>query len=254
MNEDIVIVTGGFDPIHSGHIEYINAASKLGRVVIGLNSDEWLARKKGRPFMNYSERLSVVSSLKGVMCVIEFDDSDGTAKDAIVKTRKMFTKNKIIFVNGGDRTEANVPEMDIEDRNLEFAFGIGGETKKNSSSSLLDNWKAPVVNRLWGNYETYYETNGCKVKRLCLSPGKSISMQYHEHRCELWFIENGFGSVSTIGGNGQEHTLKIVRKNDYHLVPSNTWHKVTNIGHFDLDIVEIQYGNACVEDDIIRTG
>jgi cytidyltransferase-like protein len=138
----IVIVTGGFDPIHSGHIHYINAAKVLGDIlVVGVNSDEWLKRKKGKSFLPITERLTIMDNIKNVDMVITFDDSDNSAKDAILKIRNTFPDDKIVFANGGDRTSENIPEMDIVDNNLEFEFGVGGQYKRNSSSWILEQWK-----------------------------------------------------------------------------------------------------------------
>lgn len=252
--DNIVIVTGGFDPIHSGHIAYIEAASKLGRVIVGLNSDDWLKRKKGQEFMPYDERYSVVSNLKYVMATLPFDDFDNTACDVIVKAKKLFPNNKIVFANGGDRTSDNIPEMERfkDDPQVEFAFGVGGENKKNSSSWILNEWKHPSESRVWGKFLTYYDSNIAKVKRLVIDPGKSISMQYHEHRSELWFVENGTGEVSTLGANGEEFKLKTINLHDYHQVSINTWHKLKNVGTEPLSIIEIQYGSKCDELDIFR--
>ena len=141
-NITIVIATGGFDPIHSGHINYLNEAAKLGNfLIVGINSDAWLVRKKGKAFMEWNERAIIVENLKSVDQVIAFDDFDGTAKDAIRIVRMHNPNAKIIFANGGDRTKENIPEMDVEDDNLEFIFGIGGENKQNSSSWILKSWE-----------------------------------------------------------------------------------------------------------------
>jgi D-beta-D-heptose 7-phosphate kinase/D-beta-D-heptose 1-phosphate adenosyltransferase len=141
MNK-IVLVTGGFDPIHSGHIAYLKEAKKLGAMlVVGVNSDEWLIRKKGKFFLPYHERRTIIQNIKGVYGVIGFNDDDGTAKDAIVKVREFNPYSEIIFANGGDRTKENIPEMDIVDDNLSFVFGVGGEYKMNSSSWILSNWE-----------------------------------------------------------------------------------------------------------------
>lgn len=252
--DNIVIVTGGFDPLHSGHIAYIEEASKLGRVIVGLNSDAWLKRKKGCEFMPYQERYSVVSNLKRVMATLSFDDSDNTACDIIVQVKKLFPHNNIIFANGGDRTPDNIPEMEKfrDDAQVHFEFGIGGQDKKNSSSWILSEWKQPSETRVWGKFFTYYDSKLTKVKRLILEPGKSISMQYHQNRSELWFVENGIGEITTVGADGTEFVLKNIRLHEYYQVSVNTWHKLKNIGNEELSIVEIQYGNTCTESDIVR--
>ena len=140
----VVLITGGFDPLHSGHVSYIKEAKTLGDIlVVGVNSDSWLTRKKGSPFMPYKERAAVVRALAGVDFVIDFNDSDDSAKHAIWMVRQSYPSDKIVFANGGDRTHINIPEMDIEDGNLSFAFGVGGFDKRNSSSWILQEWKAP---------------------------------------------------------------------------------------------------------------
>lgn len=139
----IVLATGGFDPVHSGHIAYFKNAAQLGDfLIVGINSDNWLVKKKQKAFMSWNERNEVISNLKMVNLTIDFEDDDlGSAANAIKKVRNMFPNDKIIFANGGDRTQTNISEMSIEDENLEFVFGIGGEDKKNSSSWILRNWK-----------------------------------------------------------------------------------------------------------------
>jgi len=138
---NIVLITGGFDPIHSGHIAYFKAAKELGDIlIVGVNSDEWLIRKKGKAFLPFNERATIVESIKGVHRAISFNDDDGTAKDAIQLVRESFPHEHIVFANGGDRTKENIPEMDIYDTNVSFVFGVGGEDKKNSSSWILKNW------------------------------------------------------------------------------------------------------------------
>jgi D-beta-D-heptose 7-phosphate kinase/D-beta-D-heptose 1-phosphate adenosyltransferase len=137
----IVLITGGFDPIHSGHIAYIQAAKKLGDfLVLGLNSDEWLIRKKGKAFLAINERKIITKNLRDVDMVITFNDDDNSAKKAIYEIRKQFPDDHIIFANGGDRTKNNIPEMDIDDKNISFIFGVGGENKLNSSSWILKNY------------------------------------------------------------------------------------------------------------------
>ena len=136
----VVIVSGGFDPIHSGHIQFMLEAKKLGDIlIVALNSDEWLIEKKGKEFMPFEERKVVLENISCVDQVIGFEDDDlGSCINALKSIKKMFPKDEIIFPNGGDRNRENIPEM-IEE-GVQFLFGIGGNFKKNSSSSILDEW------------------------------------------------------------------------------------------------------------------
>ena len=147
----IVIVTGGFDPLHSGHIAYLNAARRLGdKLVVGLNSDAWLIRKKGYAFMPFSERQQVLGNLKSVDYTFDFDDSDDSACDAIEKMLAYFPFHDAVFANGGDRDAKNIPEMrlsGLHPARLKFAFGVGGTNKMNSSSNILANYEAHILRK-----------------------------------------------------------------------------------------------------------
>lgn len=243
----IVLVTGGFDPLHSGHIKYFEDAKKLGdQLIIGLNSDEWLTCKKGRPFMKWEDRLAVVRNIRGVDLVVQFDDSDGTAKNAIQKVRLKYPDDKIIFANGGDRTQTNIPEMDIADDNVEFVFGVGGEDKKNSSSWILAEWKAPKTERPWGYYRVLHEVPGMKVKELTVNPGQSLSMQRHSHRSEYWIVSEGECKVE------KEFAALLLRQHETIRIPVTDWHQLSNPTDKICRIVEIQYGDRCNEEDIER--
>ena len=139
---NIILVSGGFDPIHSGHIKLINEANKYGDVVVLLNSDEWLKNKKGKAFLPISERKIIMQNIKGVIDVIEFDDSDQTCIDGIKIAKSRFKNNLIKFANGGDRNNDTTPEKEFcENNNIETLFGIGGTNKSNSSSWILSKWK-----------------------------------------------------------------------------------------------------------------
>ena len=140
--KNVIIVSGGFDPVHKGHIRMFREAANLGaQVIVGLNSDEWLTRKKGKPFMNWDERAEILESCKFITQVISFDDSDDTAEDAIRIVYDMFDyqeDKKIYFANGGDRGKGNVPEFDVcRELNVTMLWGIGGG-KIQSSSWLIN--------------------------------------------------------------------------------------------------------------------
>ena len=236
--DKVVVITGGFDPLHGGHIEYIKAAAQHGRVIIGLNSDEWLSRKKGKPFMNFEERYAILDQFKNVLCVLAFDDSDNTACDVIEQAKKCFPHSDIIFANGGDRTSSNIPEMERykDDPSVEFMFGVGGETKKNSSSTILHDWKIERTNRDWGYYEVFYKNEDAtiKLKRLVLNPGQAISMQKHFKRHEFWHVESGAGEVWTLNneylaedGPIREKVASI-SKHMQVIIEANDWHQLKN--------------------------
>jgi cytidyltransferase-like protein len=247
----IVLVTGGFDPVHSGHIAYFKAAKALGdTLVVGVNSDAWLARKKGTAFMPFHERLNIVKNIQGVDCVIEFNDDDNSAKLAIKLARQTWPNHKIIFANGGDRTQTNIPEMDSGIDNVEFVFGVGGENKMNSSSWILQEWKAPKTERPWGYYRVLHEVPGMKVKELTVNPGQSLSMQRHHLRAEYWIVSEGTGSVSNQVDSMQ--VGKVLEKHQEYKVPVSEWHQLSNPWDVPVKIVEIQYGEQCIEEDIER--
>jgi cytidyltransferase-like protein len=249
----IVLITGGFDPIHSGHIAYFKAAKSLGDIlVVGVNSDEWLTRKKGAPFMPYTERATIVRNIVGVDFVINFNDDDGSAKHAIQMVRQSYPQDRIIFANGGDRTDTNIPEMDTQDSNLEFVFGVGGEDKKNSSSWILQEWKAPKTERLWGYYRVLHEVPGIKVKELTVDPGKSLSMQRHNLRSEYWIVSEGNAEVNRMMSSGYSLPPVKLQVHDEYDVPVGEWHQLINPYNIPVKIVEIQYGKACNEEDIER--
>lgn len=250
----IVMVTGGFDPVHSGHIAYFKAARTLGdMLIVGLNSDEWLTHKKGRAFMPWNERLAVINNLIMVDEVYTFDDSDGSAKAFIRQVRAHYPDAELIFANGGDRTAKNIPEMDVDDPRCEFVFGVGGEDKKNSSSWILEEWRAPKTERPWGYYRVLYEPNSkVKLKELTVDPGKTLSMQRHEDRGELWFVSEGEATLYTINRKSDAELHGRYTQNQMIVINRREWHQLANESTVPLKVIEIQYGDRCEESDIER--
>lgn len=249
----IVLATGGFDPCHSGHIAYLKAAKNLGdMLIVGVNSDDWLKRKKGRVFMDHNDRMLIVSELACVDAAYRFHDDDDSARRFIQYIREHYPDAHLIFANGGDRTLDNIPEMDVEDPNLEFAFGIGGTNKLNSSSDILKRWASVEVQRSWGTYTVLNEIPGAKVKTLTVMPGQTLSMQRHHHRSEYWMITEGTCMINMALPGELNNPPKILGKYDEWRVPANAWHQLTNPFTQPCTIVEIQYGEKCQENDIER--
>ena len=241
----VSIVSGGFDPVHSGHINLMLAARELGdQLIVLLNSDEWLSRKKGRPFMNFFERKMVLENLWFVDYVLDFDDSDNSAVDVLEKVVSMYKqKDDLYFCNGGDRNSLDdIPEKGVP--GIQLKFGVGGDTKINSSSKLVNEYFSRPAERDWGNWDVLknYEHLGVKVKELIIKPGQSTSMQRHRYRSEFMFVADG--QLTNMNRTTEKH--------NYTMIDQGEWHKLENKGKKDLHIVEIQYGTACVEEDIER--
>lgn len=252
----IVLVTGGFDPIHSGHIELFKEAKKLGdKLVVGINSDKWLTNKKGKPFMPFNERANIVKHLDMVDRVIGFNDDDGTACHAIFQMLSTHgEETTIVFANGGDRGDTNTPEYNMYKNTygIEFAWDVGGNDKKNSSSWLLEEWKAPKTVRKWGWYRVLDEKLGYKVKELVINPGASLSDQKHEYRSEHWYVLKGECHMITEYRSGKVEQRNLHEQTSGFVIEAGTWHKAANDTAHPCHILEVQYGEKCVEEDIVR--
>ena len=258
--QKVVVVSGGFDPLHSGHIAYLKEARALGdRLIVAINSDDWLESKKGRFFMPQSERAEIVKNLAFVDRVYANnpeDDKDGSCKGVLRKLLNTMPDVELVFANGGDRTSTNIPEMQINNKRLSFKFGVGGSDKKNSSSWILKEWKYFTEKRVWGEFSNLFEDDKVKVKELIIEPGQGISYQRHFKRSELWFVSKGIINVKhALASEGPDdprvHTLKTddqihIRVGDYH----QAFNPFTEPCH----IIEIQYGEETDEADIERLG
>lgn len=129
----IVLCSGGMDPIHEGHIDYLEGAAEYGEVIVALNSDEWLFKKKGYVFMSWRERARIIKALKAVDDVIKVNDENGTVCDALRRIKPDY------FANGGDRTEWHTDEHKVcVELGIRELFNVGGG-KANSSSKLINN-------------------------------------------------------------------------------------------------------------------
>ena len=244
-----VLVSGGFDPVHSGHIQMIREASNHGDVVVLLNSDAWLTRKKGKPFLKFEERFEIMLGIKNVFTVVGMDDADGTACDGIKKARAMFTGEKMYFANGGDRKFNTTPSHEqslCKDLGIECLWGIGGDYKKNSSSIILSDWHQQKEQRPWGEFATHLSGKGYKVKTLVVNPNQRLSLQSHKHRNEFWVVAEGSAYVEV----GNSVATLTVGNSVY--IEAGEKHRVGCVGSVPCTILELQYGEMCVESDIIR--
>ena len=249
----VVIVSGGFDPIHSGHISYIKKAKRLGdKLIVALNSNHWLEKKKGKYFLPFKERKIILESLSYVDEVLDFkDDSEGSAKNALLKVKKKFPNDEIIFCNGGDRNKENIPEMSIE--GIKFEFGVGGNNKANSSSWILKEWQYYSEERIWGKFfNLFQDGKNIKVKELIVDSKKGMSFQRHFKRNEIWFVSKGKCLINFSDNDPEQYESKVLDKFDTFFVKKESWHQITNPYKEECKIIEIQYGEETSEEDIER--
>lgn len=214
-NLKTIVISGGFDPIHPGHIAMIETASEHGEVHIVLNSDDWLVRKKGFFFQPWLDRKKILEAYTPHVHAV--DDSDGTVCEALRRIQPDY------FGNGGDRKKDNTPELDVcEELGITPVFELGGG--KYSSSSAI-NGKQRVMTR-WGWYDVILDMPELKVKMLHVEAGKSLSLQKHKDRSEFFFMPNGEVKINLPG----------------------VWH-VLSAEEESIDVLEVQMGVSEEEDE-----
>lgn len=253
---DYAIVSGGFDPLHLGHLKMFKEASKIGKnVIVLVNSDDWLTRKKGKPFMPGEQRVEIIQELECVHnAILQTDDSDDSSSSAIRNFAIKNADSSIVFCNGGDRSSTKkIRESEVCNRyDIDMQFGIGGNHKIASSSELIKDFQINTVERPWGRYKELAEGNGYRVKELIVDPGKSLSDQFHLHRSEHWVVLEGAGHIKQGGTRSiEEREFFIVEGESVYIRPTQT-HKLTNPGEIPLRLVEIWAGQILSEDDIVR--
>lgn len=216
--EKRIVISGGFDPIHPGHIAMIESAREYGEVHIILNSDDWLIRKKGFLFQPWVDRKKILEAYTPHIHMV--DDTDGTVCEALRRIRPDY------FGNGGDRGPGNTPELTLcEELGIEPVFQLGGS--KYASSSAV-NAKSRVATR-WGYYNVIIDMPNVKIKLIHVDAGKTLSLQKHTKRSEFFFMPNGEVRVNLPG----------------------VWHVLAAPEHTSLDVIEVQVGPSH-EDDISR--
>lgn len=246
----VVAVSGGFDPIHIGHVRMFQEAKKLGtHLLVIINNDNWLRQKKQRIFMPESERMAVIAALKPVDKVVltghKKNPSDMSVCAELIKYKPD------IFANGGDRKKGNVPEIPTcEKIGCKMAFNVGAGGKVQSSSWLLEKYVKKAgeksEDRPWGKFEVFIDDYNHKVKKLTVSPGAKLSLQSHKRRAEHWVVVKGTAKVV----NGEN--ILTLHENESTYIPAKHKHQLSNPTTKNLEIIEVQTGDYFGEDDIIR--
>lgn len=246
---DYALVSGGFDPVHVGHLRMFQGAQNLSdKVILLLNNDEWLIKKKGKPFMNQDQRKEILDQFISISEVIIQTYSDKSSSEAIKDFVKNNPNKTICYCNGGDRSNIKkILEADVcKKLGVVLEFGVGGDKKVESSSQLTKNYLGNIETRPWGSYQIIAKNNGYQIKEINVSYGSKLSLQKHSNRSEFWQIVEGKSKI-------------IIENNEYYLkekehiyIPENTIHRIENIGEKNLIFIEIQLGKNLNEDDIIR--
>ena len=243
MNKaECIVVSGGFDPVHVGHLRMFKAASALvPNLIVIVNNDNFLIEKKGYIFMPIAERMEIIEGFGVVDMVVESIDTDLT----VCKTLEWLSKkeNVKIFANGGDRDSKDaIPEAEIcEQNNITMKFNVGGGKIQSSSSLVLNETIKP-----WGSYKTFEKNKGFLVKRITVAPGETLSLQSHKHRSEHWLVASG---VATVECDGEKIYLNQFESIS---IPLGVKHRLLNESQKFLQIVEVQFGKHLSEEDITR--
>ena len=239
---ECVVVSGGFDPIHVGHLRMFTEASELApRLIVIINSDNFLIEKKGYVFMPIAERMEIIEGFAVIDKVVESIDEDLT----VCKTLQWLTReeNIKIFANGGDRNSTDsIPETDVcRENKIAMKFNVGGG-KIQSSSSLVSN----EIIKPWGSYKTFEKDKGFLVKRITIAPGEALSLQSHTHRSEHWLVASGVATVECDGKKSYLNQFESIS------IPQGAKHRLFNESKEFLQVVEVQFGEHLSEIDITR--
>lgn len=244
---DWVATSGGFDPLHIGHLRCIQESAKIAqergmKLVVIVNGDGFLYRKKGKPFMKEQERAEIIKGISGVDEILIWDDGSQTVTKALEMIRpKIFTK-------GGDRTSAsNVPEFDLCSQiGCEVIFNVGGG-KIQSSSELTRNsfqvpWNGKYVDKPWGYEVIWAHTKDYVGKILAINPGEKLSLQYHEQKEETVLVISGELKVSG------DSDLILTKGSSFHVIPRHV-HRFEAHGEEPCILVEVSTDNL---NDVVR--
>ncbi|MDR3570890.1 MAG: adenylyltransferase/cytidyltransferase family protein [Candidatus Pacebacteria bacterium] len=244
-----VAVSGGFDPLHIGHVRMLQEARKLGdKLVVILNNDHWLRSKKGFVFMPQKERAEIIRAFPYVDKVVLTDhkknDPDRSVCRALTKLKPQ------VFANGGDRFAKNIPEAILcKQLGIKTLFNVGAGGKVQSSSWMIRDASKNFMRsvRPWGEFYGWDDGKSWKLKTIHIKAGKRLSLQYHNHRSELWTLVEG-DAIATIHADGKERRIPLVVGQMF-AVPVRAVHRLeSKKGGV---IVEIGLGDFD-ENDIVR--
>lgn len=247
-----VAVSGGFDPIHIGHVRMFQQAKKHGdKLVVIINNDNWLKKKKGYAFMPQKERLELIRSLPFVDKVVLTEHKPNDPDTSVVKALAKIRPD--VFANGGDRKPSGDPVPEVEfcnEHDIKLVYNVGKGGKVQSSSWMIQNASRPIkrTERPWGEYYGWDNGEDWNLKTIYIKPSKRLSLQYHHHRRECWLLVAGDATATTHDEKGNAQTVEL-KKGETFLVAKKQVHRLASKkGGI---VVEVAYG-MFDEDDIVR--
>lgn len=245
-----VAVSGGFDPLHIGHVRMFQEARKLGdKLVVIINNDNWLRLKKGFVFMPERERAELLRSFPFVDRVVI---TEHEKQDNDMSVTRMLEKLKpSVFANGGDRGTFNTPEiLACKKLGIKTAFNVGRGGKVQSSSWMIrDAIRAASRSvRPWGEFYGWNKGKDWYLKTIHIKPNKRLSLQYHTRRDECWILVEGDATATIRKNDGSLAQTKLER-GEFFCVPLGTHHRLES--KKGAVIVEVALGDFD-ENDIVR--
>ncbi len=245
-----VAVSGGFDPIHIGHVRMLEEAKKLAdKLVVIVNNDNWLRDKKGYVFMPQKERAELIKSFPFVDKVVVTDHKKNDPDRSVV--RALAKIKPAIFANGGDRKGVqDIPEALLcKKMGIKMVFNVGYGGKVQSSSWMIKDVSRNFLRsvRPWGEFYSWDKGEQWNLKTIYIQAGKRLSLQYHNHRSELWTLVQG-DATATIEANGELKRIPLMVGQTF-VVPSRAHHRLESKKGGIL--VEVALGNFD-ENDIVR--
>ncbi len=246
----VVAVSGGFDPLHIGHVRMFQAARTLGdRLVVILNNDNWLKDKKGFVFMSARERAELIGAFSFVDAVVVTDDRPGGKNLGV--GRALARLKPAVFANGGDRKNTrDIAEAAVcKKYGIKMAFNVGTGGKVQSSSWMIHAARKPASRTLrpWGEYYGWDSGKGWNLKTIYVKPGKRLSLQYHRRREEWWLLLQGDASAVVHAASG-ERTVALKKGEVFRVKKKQVHRLASKRGGI---IVEVAYGDFD-ERDIVR--
>ena len=247
-----VAVSGGFDPLHIGHVRMFKESRKLGdKLVVILNNDNWLMNKKGFVFMNEKERKEMIEMYPFVDKVVVTDHRPKDPDMSVVKALKKIQPD--VFANGGDRKPDGDPILEVvlcEKLGIKIVYNVGHGGKVQSSSWMLAQARRDSVRsiRPWGKFYEWDSGKGWYIRTIYLKPGKQTGLLYHQHRLKTWVLAEG--DIAAVSDKDDRRTETHLKDGEPFVVEEKIPHRLkSKKGGV---VVEIAVGDIADESDTVR--